>query len=126
MKSWLAVAFGASVGAWIRWGLSLSLNQGGLIPLGTFLANAIGGLFMGIALGILQVIPTLSMEWRLLMTTGFLGGLTTFSTFSAEAFSLLQKQNYGGMLLYVTSHVVVSILLTIVGYWSIVRWHSSW
>lgn len=125
MKSWLAVAFGASTGAWIRWGLSLHFNQGGLIPLGTFLANAIGGLLMGIALGVLQVLPMLSLEWRLLMTTGFLGGLTTFSTFSAEAFSLLQKQNYSGLLVYITAHVVVSILLTIAGYWCVMRLHGS-
>jgi fluoride exporter len=123
MKSWLAVAVGASVGAWIRWGLSLSLNGIGLIPLGTFLANAIGGLLMGVALGILQTVPALSPEWRLLMTTGFLGGLTTFSTFSAEAFALLQKQNYGWAMLYISSHVIISIVLTIIGYWCVLRWH---
>ncbi|MFD0912851.1 fluoride efflux transporter CrcB [Methylophilus luteus] len=122
MKSWLAVAVGASVGAWIRWGLSLSLNGIGVIPLGTFLANAIGGLLMGVALGILQTVPALSPEWRLLMTTGFLGGLTTFSTFSAEAFALLQKQNYGWAMLYISSHVIVSIVLTIIGYWCVLRW----
>lgn len=122
MKSWLAVAVGASVGAWIRWGLSLGLNGIGVIPLGTFLANAIGGLLMGVALGILQTVPALSPEWRLLMTTGFLGGLTTFSTFSAEAFALLQKQNYGWAMLYISSHVIVSIVLTIIGYWCVLRW----
>lgn len=122
MKSWLAVALGASVGAWIRWGLSISLNGIGVIPLGTFLANAIGGLLMGMALGVLQIMPNLSPEWRLLMTTGFLGGLTTFSTFSAEAFALIQKQNYGWALLYISSHVVVSIVLTMVGYWCVLRW----
>jgi fluoride exporter len=122
MKSWLAVAVGASVGAWIRWGLSLGLNGVGVIPLGTFLANAIGGLLMGVALGILQTVPALSPEWRLLMTTGFLGGLTTFSTFSAEAFALLQKQNYGWAMLYISSHVIVSIVLTIIGYWCVLRW----
>ena len=122
MKSWLAVAVGASVGAWIRWGLSLGLNGIGVIPLGTFLANAIGGLLMGVALGILHTVPSLSSEWRLLMTTGFLGGLTTFSTFSAEAFALLQKQHYGWAMLYISSHVIVSIVLTIIGYWCVLRW----
>lgn len=123
MKSWLAVALGASVGAWIRWGLSISLNGTGAIPLGTFLANAVGGLLMGMALGVLQIMPNLSPEWRLLMTTGFLGGLTTFSTFSAEAFALIQKQNYGWAVLYISSHVFVSIVLTMIGYWCVLRWH---
>ena len=122
MKSWLAVALGASVGAWIRWGLSMSLNGIGVIPLGTFLANAAGGLLMGMALGVLQIMPNLSPEWRLLMTTGFLGGLTTFSTFSAEAFTLIQKQNYGWAVLYISSHVLVSIVLTMIGYWCVLRW----
>ncbi|MGP1718395.1 MAG: fluoride efflux transporter CrcB [Methylophilus sp.] len=122
MKSWLAVAVGASVGAWIRWGLSVGLNSIGVIPLGTFLANAVGGLLMGVALGILQTVPNLSPEWRLLMTTGFLGGLTTFSTFSAEAFALLQKQHYGWAMIYISSHVIVSIVLTIIGYWCVLRW----
>jgi fluoride exporter len=121
MKSWLAIAMGASAGAWLRWGLSVSLNGIGIIPLGTFLANAIGGLLMGVALGILQSVPSLSPEWRLLMTTGFLGGLTTFSTFSAEAFTLIQKQNYGWAGLYIASHVLVSIALTIFGYWCVMR-----
>ncbi len=123
MKSWLAVALGASVGAWIRWGLSISLNGTGVIPLGTFLANAVGGFLMGMALGVLQIMPNLSPEWRLLMTTGFLGGLTTFSTFSAEAFALIQKQNYGWAVLYISSHVFVSIVLTMIGYWCVLRWH---
>lgn len=122
MKSWLAVALGASIGAWIRWGLSISLNGIGVIPLGTFLANAVGGLLMGMALGVLQIMPNLSPEWRLLMTTGFLGGLTTFSTFSAEAFALIQKQNYGWAVFYISSHVLVSIVLTMVGYWCMLRW----
>lgn len=125
MKSWLAVALGASIGAWLRWGLALGFNHGGLIPLGTFLANAIGGFLMGGALGLLQILPNLSLEWRLLLTTGFLGGLTTFSTFSAEAFGLLQKQNYTGTLLYITSHVMVSIVLTMLGYWCVMRWQPS-
>ena len=122
MKSWLAVAVGASVGAWIRWGLSASLNGVGVIPLGTFLANAVGGLLMGVALGVLQSVPNLSPEWRLLMTTGWLGGLNTFATFSAEAFTLMQKQHYGWAVIYISSHVIVSIVLTMVGYWCVLRW----
>jgi fluoride exporter len=122
MKSWLAVAVGASIGAWIRWGLSVGLNGIGVIPMGTFLANAVGGLLMGVALGVLHTVPSLSPEWRLLMTTGFLGGLTTFSTFSAEAFTLLQKQHYGWAMLYISSHVIASIVLTIIGYWCVLRW----
>lgn len=125
MKFWLAVGLGASLGAWIRWILSVSLNQaGGLLPIGTLLANALGGLLMGVALGVLQVMPQLAPEYRLFITTGFLGGLTTFSTFSAEAFGLLQKQNYTAVLIYVCTHVFVSIALTIVGYWCVMRWHT--
>lgn len=125
MKVWLAVGLGASIGAWIRWMLTLSLNQsGGLLPLGTLLANALGGLLMGVALGALQLMPQLAPEYRLFMTTCFLGGLTTFSTFSAEAFGLLQKQNYTAVLIYVCTHVLVSIVLTIVGYWCVMRLHT--
>lgn len=125
MKSWLAVALGASLGAWLRWGLSLSLNQSGWIPLGTLAANALGGWLMGIALGILHMIPSLAPEWRLLMTTGFLGGLTTFSTFSAEAVQLLQKQQYSAVLLYVLTHVLLSLALTVFGYWCVMRWQQG-
>lgn len=125
MKSWLAVALGASLGAWLRWGLSLSLNQGGWIPLGTLIANALGGLLMGGALGLLHIIPTMAPEWRLMLTTGFLGGLTTFSTFSAEAFQLLQRQAYVALLLYVLTHVLLSLALTVLGYWCVVRWQAG-
>ena len=121
MNSLLAIAAGASVGAWCRWWLSLAFNQIGTIPLGTLLANAIGGLLMGMALGLLQCSPTLSPEWRLLLTTGFLGGLTTFSTFSAEAFTLLQKQAYGWACLHMLTHVLISVVLTALGYWLVMR-----
>lgn len=122
MKSWVAVALGASIGAWIRWGLSVALNGIGIIPLGTWLANAMGGFLMGVALGVVHTMPHLSPEWRLLMTTGFLGGLTTFSTFSAEAFALLQKQQYGWAVAHIGSHVIVSVMLTMLGYWCVLRW----
>ena len=81
--SFIAVGVGASVGAWLRWGLSIWLNSVLInLPLGTLLANLGGGYLIGIAVGVFQNYPALSPEWRLLIVTGFLGGLTTFSTFS--------------------------------------------
>lgn len=125
MNSWVAVAVGASLGAWIRWGLSLWLNGGGLLPLGTLVANALGGFLMGGLLALIQSTPQLSVEWRLFLSTGFLGGLTTFSTFSAEAFTLLQKEFYGWAALHIVSHVLVSVALTMVGYWGVCRWQTG-
>lgn len=125
MKSWLMVGLGSALGAWARWGLSAWLNSIGMIPLGTLMANAIGGFLMGIALALFQTMPQLSHEWRLFIAMGFLGGLTTFSTFSAQAFVLLQKQAYMWVGLHIFTHVVVSILLTIVGYWCVIRWQGA-
>lgn len=125
MKSWLLVGLGSALGAWARWGLSAWLNSIGMIPLGTLMANAIGGFLMGIALALFQTMPQLSHEWRLFIAMGFLGGLTTFSTFSAQAFVLLQKQAYMWVGLHIFTHVVVSILLTIIGYWCVIRWQGA-
>lgn len=125
MKSWLMVGLGSALGAWARWGLSTWLNSIGMIPLGTLMANAIGGFLMGIALALFQTMPQLSHEWRLFIAMGFLGGLTTFSTFSAQAFVLLQKQAYMWVGLHIFTHVVVSILLTIIGYWCVIRWQGA-
>lgn len=125
MKSWLMVGLGSALGAWARWGLSVWLNSIGMIPLGTLMANAIGGFLMGIALALFQTMPQLSHEWRLFIAMGFLGGLTTFSTFSAQAFVLLQKQAYMWVGLHIFTHVVVSILLTIIGYWCVIRWQGA-
>jgi len=125
MKSWLMVGLGSALGAWARWGLSAWLNSIGMIPLGTLIANAIGGFLMGIALALFQTMPQLSHEWRLFIAMGFLGGLTTFSTFSAQAFVLLQKQAYMWVGLHIFTHVVVSILLTIIGYWCVIRWQGA-
>ena len=124
MKSWLMVGLGAALGAWSRWGLSIWFNHIGMIPLGTFLANAMGGFFMGVSIGLFQVMPQLAHEWRLFIAMGFLGGLTTFSTFSAQAFVLLQKQAYVWACLHIMSHVIASIVLTIVGYWCVIRLQS--
>lgn len=115
MYAWIAVAAGASVGAWMRWGFSLWFAPH-VIPYGTLLANSLGGFLMGIAMALVQTMPQLSPELRLLITTGFLGGLTTFSTFSAEAVSLLQKQTYTWAAAHILLHLVLSLGLTMLGY----------
>jgi CrcB protein len=85
----LAICVGASFGAMARWGLGLWLNTAGPVPYGTLAANLIGGYLVGVAVGAFQAMPQLDPVWRLLLITGFLGGLTTFSSFSAEVVALL-------------------------------------
>ena len=111
-----AVAVGAALGAWLRWGLSLWLNARlESLPLGTLLANIGGGFMIGIAIGVFENFPELSPEWRLLVITGFLGGLTTFSTFSAESVLLLQRGAYGWAFLHTALHLFGSIAACIAG-----------
>ena len=97
----VAIGVGAAGGAWIRWGLGLMFNATlKHIPLGTFLANLVGGFLIGIAVEFFSQNVQLSPEWKLLIITGFLGGLTTFSTFSSESVQLLQSGRLGCCLLY--------------------------
>lgn len=115
-KSILVISVGASLGAVLRWMLDTSLNAlFPAIPPGTLLANLIGGYLIGVALAMFAHHPELSPEWRLLVITGFLGGLTTFSTFSAEVVGLIQQ----GRLLWATgaisAHVVGSLVMTALG-----------
>ena len=112
-----AVGVGAALGAWMRWGLGVLFNPiVPALPLGTLAANLIGGYLMGLALGaFLTGNAGLSPEMRLFVTTGFLGGLTTFSTFSAEAVSLLSRGEYGWASLHLLGHVVGSLLMTGLG-----------
>ena len=118
-----AVGGGAAVGAWMRWGLGLWLNPMlAAFPLGTLVANLIGGFLMGIALFLIQALPELPMPQKLLLTTGFLGGLTTFSSFSGEVFGMLQRQAYGTAGLTVALHVVGSLLATGAGWWCMHAW----
>ena len=94
VRSFIAVGTGAAIGAWMRWGLSVWLNPSpSPIPLGTLAANLVGGYVIGIALGWITYRPGVSPEWRLFLVTGLLGGLTTFSTFSAE---IVQHMLCGG------------------------------
>jgi CrcB protein len=112
----LAVGVGGTLGCWLRWWLAVALNpMFPNVPLGTLVANLTGGLLMGVALGVFDHFQTLPVEVRLLVATGFLGGLTTFSTFSAEASMLLLRGQYAWFAAQVASNLAGSIVMTIVG-----------
>ena len=112
----LAVGVGAALGAWLRWWLGIVLNPlFPTLPLGTLAANLLGGYLIGIALAVLSHFEALAPEFRLLAVTGFLGGLTTFSTFSAEAATLLGRSQYFWTAALVLAHVAGSIAMTFVG-----------
>ena len=111
----LAICIGASTGALARWGLGLWLSPGGAIPWGTLAANLIGGYLIGVCIAVFQAMPQLDPLWRLLLITGFLGGLTTFSSFSAEVVSLLMAERYALALGTATAHVAGSLLMTVIG-----------
>ena len=118
LVSFLAVGFGAFAGAILRWLLGLALNPVlPSLPLGTLAANLIGGLIMGITLGAFAHFETLPIAWRLAVTTGFLGGLTTFSTFSGETVVLMLREQYAWTAAIIASHVLGSIALTLAGFW---------
>jgi CrcB protein len=112
----LAISFGAAIGALIRWGLGVWLN--GMfphLPPGTAVANVAGGYMIGVAVVLFTHHATLPAEWRLFVITGFLGGLTTFSTFSAELMILLQQGRISWALGIVAAHVVGSVAMTFAG-----------
>jgi fluoride exporter len=112
----LAVGVGGALGCWLRWGLAIMFNPlFPNLPLGTLAANLAGALLMGVTLGVFDHFTALPMEARLLVATGFLGGLTTFSTFSAEATGLLLREQYGWFAAHIGSNLVGSIAMTIAG-----------
>jgi CrcB protein len=111
-----AVGFGAFAGALLRWGFGILLNPLlPALPLGTLAANLLGGFVIGAALGVFGQFQSLPPEIRLFVTTGFCGGLTTFSTFSAETVTLLLRQQYGWTAALVGAHLVGSLLMTLAG-----------
>lgn len=112
----LAVAAGAALGALARWGLAIGFNPVfPTVPLGTLLANLAGAYMVGVAVALFTSHPGLPPEARLFVITGFLGGLTTFSTFSAEVVSLLSGGQAGWALAAAGAHLLGSLLLTLLG-----------
>ena len=115
-KSILALALGAALGALLRWQLGSRLNSVfPTIPPGTLTANLIGAYIVGLGIAFFATYSAISPEWRLLVVTGFCGGLTTFSTFSAEITTLLQQGRVTWALAAVAVHVVGSVAMTFAG-----------
>ena len=114
--SFLAVGFGAFAGAVLRWLFGIVLNPIlPTLPLGTLAANLLGGLLMGGAMGLFAHYEALPIAWRLAIITGFLGGLTTFSTFSGETVTLFLRQQYGWSAAIIVAHLVGTLLMTLAG-----------
>ena len=117
MLTVIAICIGACVGALSRWQLGLWLNpaSAGLMPLGTLAANLIGGYLVGVCVGVFQQLPDLDPVWRLALVTGFLGALTTFSSFSAEVVAMLQQCRYALAAGTSGVHLFGSLALTLLG-----------
>jgi len=117
LPAFLAIGIGAALGAWLRWGLGLLMNPWfAPLPLGTLVANLIGGGLMGAVLALIQWLPTMSAAAKLFLTTGLLGGLTTFSTFSAEGLHLMQRGEWGWLAVHAAAHVAGSLAMAWAGY----------
>ena len=123
MLSVIAICIGACFGALARWQLGLWLNpttpEEGLFPWGTLAANLVGGYFIGLCVGIFQNMPQLDPEWRLLCITGFLGALTTFSTFSAAVVGMLQQGRLLLAMSTASAHLIGSLVLTYLGLYTV-------
>lgn len=125
MQSLCAVMLGGSLGAALRWGLSATMNhRWSAMPLGTWLANLLGGFLVGVAVAWFSKHADMDPAWRLFVITGLLGGLTTFSSFSAEVVSMLQSERYQWALATVALHVLGSLLMTVIGIRLAESWHA--
>lgn len=117
--AFLAVGIGAAIGAWLRWGLGAWLNPVfPTLPFGTLAANLLGGYLIGLAVAFFGHNASLSPEIRLFAVTGFLGGLTTFSTFSAEVTTLILREQLGWAFATAAVHLLGSLSLTALGIWT--------
>lgn len=120
MKNFLYIGLAAAIGAWSRWGVGILLNTiHPIFPLGTLTVNLIGGYLMGISMGAFELFSELSPDLKLIINIGFLGGLTTFSAFTAEVFQLLQKNEFVASLTLVALHVIGSLLMAYLGWLTI-------
>jgi CrcB protein len=127
VTSIVSIALGAALGALLRWYLAIRLNaMFPQLPPGTLAANVIGGYLIGIAIAIFVAYPGLSSQWRLLTVTGFLGGLTTFSTFSAEVVTALLEGRGLWALSTVGAHVCGSIAMTLLGVGTVRLFRGLW
>lgn len=119
----LAICIGACLGALARWRLGLWLSVPHGLPWGTLAANIVGGYLIGACIATFDALPQLDPVWRLALVTGFLGALTTFSSFSAEVIGMLQHQRFGAALGWTSAHVLGSLAMTVAGMASI---HALW
>ena len=115
MLNVIAICIGASAGALARWQLAVWLNPGATLPWGTLVANLVGGYLIGLCVGVFNTLPDIDPIWRLALVTGFLGALTTFSSFSAEVVQMLQQSRYVLALGTAGLHLAGSLLLTMLG-----------
>ena len=126
MLTVIAICLGACMGALSRWQLGLWLNpstaSAGLLPWGTLAANLIGGYLVGVCVGVFQQLPELDPVWRLALVTGFLGALTTFSSFSAEVVAMLQQGRFALAAGTAALHLFGSLALTVLGLQTVTLW----
>ena len=118
MMNFLLIGFSAAIGAWLRWliGAGVAGFFPGL-PYGTLAVNLIGGLLMGFSIAFFQLMTNITEELRLIINVGFLGGLTSFSAYTADIFQLIQKGEVAMALLLMFAHVVGALALCYVGFY---------
>ena len=117
MKNFLYIGVAAAIGGWSRWGIGILLDTlHPVFPIGTLTVNLVGGYLMGVSMGLFEFFSDLSPDLKLIINIGFLGGLTTFSAFTAEIFQLLQKNELVSSLTLIALHVVGSILMAYLGW----------
>lgn len=124
MQQVLAICLGACVGALARWKLGLWLSHPGSLPWGTLAANAVGGYLIGLCVAFFQNHAELDPVWQLALVTGFLGALTTFSSFSAEVVALLQQGRWAVAASWAVLQLCVSLALTVAGIATLNGWRA--